>query len=200
MSQLFETIKIFNGEIFNPHYHNRRMNNSRKILFGLEDEIDLSEFIIIPEKFRSGLVKCKVIYSDEIQSIEFSEYQIKKINSLKIVECNDIVYDHKYLNREKLEELKAKNINFASQDILIVKGGIITDTSYSNVVLFDGSKWLTPSTPLLKGTKRASQLDAGRICEEEIKLKDLKKFAQLKLINAMIELDESPAISIQSII
>ncbi|MBM4176537.1 MAG: hypothetical protein FJ213_10260 [Ignavibacteria bacterium] len=200
MSQLFETIKIFNGKIFNLQYHNRRMNNSRKILLGLENEIDLSEFIRIPEKFRSSLVKCKVVYSDEIQSIDLSEYRIRKIDSLKIVECNDIVYDHKFLNREKLDELKVKNVQSPSQDILIVKNGMITDTSYSNVVLFNGTNWFTPSTSLLKGTKRASLLDENQIHETEIKLKDLKNYQKIKLINAIIDLDESPEIYLESVI
>jgi len=200
MSQLFETIKIFNGKIFNLQYHNRRMNNSRRILFGLKTEFDLSQFIVIPEKFKNGLIKCKVIYSDEIESVEFSEYHIKNINSLKVVECNDLVYDHKFLNRDKLEELKRINTKSDSQEILIVKNGFITDTTYSNVVLSDGTKWFTPSTPLLKGTKRTSLIDKGVIHEEEIGLKDLKKFSYLKLINAMIDLDESPEIYLESVI
>jgi 4-amino-4-deoxychorismate lyase len=176
------------------------MNSSRRILFRSSSEIDLLKFIIIPEKFRSGLIKCRVIYSEEIESVEFSEYQIKKIDSLKIVECGDFIYDHKFLNRNKLDELKRGNTKSDSQEILIIKNGLITDTSYSNVAFYDGTKWFTPSTPLLKGTKRASLIDEGLLHEEEIRLKDLKKFSQLKLINAMIDLDESPAINIQSVI
>ncbi len=200
MSLLFETIKIFNGEIFNPHYHNRRMNNSRRKLFASQSEINLFSQIKIPKDFKLGLVRCRVIYSREIEKIEYFDYQPRKIDSLKIVECDDIIYDHKLLNRNKLEELKRENAKSDSQEILIVKNGMITDTSFSNVVLSDGTKWFTPSTPLLKGTKRASLIDSGLIYEQEISLKDLRNFTHIKLINAMIELDESPAIEIQSVI
>lgn len=200
MYQLFETIKIFNGEIYNVEYHNRRMNNSRNALFGCRDEIDLSVHIEAPNEFRSGLIKCNVIYSNKIESTKFFRYQMRKINSLKIVECDDIVYDHKFLNRNKLGELKRKNTKSDSQEILIVKNGFITDTSYSNVVLSDGTKWFTPSTPLLKGTKRFSLINSGLIHEEEISLKDVKKFTQIKLINAMIDLDDTTAIDIQCVI
>lgn len=199
MYQLFETIKIFNGKIYNVEYHIRRMNNSRNALFGCRDEIDLSAHIRVPTEFRSGLIKCNVIYSNKIESIQFFSYQMRKINSLKIVECNEIVYDHKFLNREIFEELKIKSGCSISQNILIVKDGRITDTSFSNVVLFDGTKWVTPSRPLLKGTKRASLLDGGLIYEEEIRVKDLHLFTQIKLINAMLDLDDSPAIDIQCV-
>lgn len=199
MYQLFETIKIFNGEIFNLKYHNRRMNHSRGILFDSSEKIDLSRLIIIPKEFRNGLIKCKVIYSDKIEGIEFSNYRLRNTTSLKIVACNEIEYGHKFLNREIFEELKIKSGCSISQEILIVKNGLITDTSISNVVLFNGTKWLTPTKPLLNGTKRASLIDSGLIFEEEIRVKDLHLFTQIKFINAMIDLDNSPAIEIQCV-
>lgn len=199
MYQLFETIKIFNGKIYNVEYHNRRFNASRKKLFDCREENDVSTYISVPNDFKSGLVKCKLIYSDKIESIQFFSYQIRKINSLKIVACNEIEYGHKFLNREIFEELKIKSGCSISQEILIVKNGLITDTSISNVVLFNGAKWFTPTKPLLKGTKRASLLDSGLIFEEEIRVKDLHLFTQIKLINAMIDIDDNPAIDIQCV-
>ncbi len=47
MCRLIETLKVFNKKLFNIEYHNKRMNNSRKELFGCNDEIDLSEKILI---------------------------------------------------------------------------------------------------------------------------------------------------------
>ena len=54
-------------------------------------------------------------------------------------------------------------------DILIVKNGLLTDTSIANIALYDGNDWYTPLHPLLKGTKRAELLDKGVLKEKEIK-------------------------------
>ena len=56
-------------------------------------------------------------------------------------------------------------------DILIVKNGLLTDTSIANIALYDGNDWYTPLHPLLKGTKRAELLDKGVLKEKEIKIK-----------------------------
>ena len=66
-------------------------------------------------------------------------------------------------------------------DILIVKQGFITDTSYSNVLFYNGKEWLTPTHPLLKGTQRASLLDQEIIRVAEIRLEDLHHFKKVTL-------------------
>jgi 4-amino-4-deoxychorismate lyase len=78
------------------------------------------------------------------------------IESLKLVEDNTISYRHKYSDRSHLLELM--NMRGDCDDILIVKDGYITDTSFSNIVFFDGDKWVTPARPLLRGTMRESLL------------------------------------------
>ena len=50
-----------------------------------------------------------------------------------------------------------------------VKNGRLTDTSYSNIALFDGNRWVTPAHPLLKGTMRQSLIDKGLLKEKGIK-------------------------------
>jgi 4-amino-4-deoxychorismate lyase len=75
-------------------------------------------------------------------------------------------------------------------DILIVKNGLITDTSYSNVAFFDGQLWFTPHQPLLPGTARARLLHEGCLQEAKITLTDLHRFEKCSLINAMLPLGE----------
>jgi 4-amino-4-deoxychorismate lyase len=84
----------------------------------------------------------------------------------------------------------------SADEILIIKNGFVTDTSFSNIVFFDGIKWITPSTYLLNGTQRQQLLQQGAIIEEEIRPSDLKHFRFAKLINAMLDLETSPSIDI----
>ena len=70
-------------------------------------------------------------------------------------------------------------------DIIIVKNGNLTDSSYSNLAFNDGSKWITPSTPLLTGTRRGQLIESGELYEEELKVSDLKYFHSCSLINAL---------------
>ncbi|MEG8947587.1 aminotransferase class IV [Rosettibacter firmus] len=197
MCRLIETIKIFDKKLFNIEYHNRRMNNSRKILFGCDDEINLLDKIIIPSYLSNELYKCRVIYSKEIESIEFIPYKKKEIYKVKVVENNDIEYEHKYEDRTALTKML---IDSNADEIIIIKNRLITDGSFSNIVLSDGNSYLTPATPLLKGTKRAKLLDEGIIKEDELKEKDLKKFKYIFFINAMLDLEDNNKILLDKII
>ena len=73
------------------------------------------------------------------------------------------------------QEHRQKKLNSLFQirqdkdDILIVKNGLLTDTSIANIALYDGNDWYTPLHPLLKGTKRAELLDKGVLKEKNKK-------------------------------
>lgn len=197
MYQLFETIKLQNKKLFNIEYHNQRMNNARKILFNVDNEIKLENEIKIPDGISDNIFKCRVVYSDIINDIEFQPYYEKKVNSLQAINVDWIEYSYKYLDRSNLQKLLCKCI---ADDALIIKNGFITDTTYSNVVFYDGINYYTPNTPLLKGTKREKLLHEGIIKETEIKISDIHKYHSLFLINAMLDIDEAKAIPINKII
>ena len=186
---MLETIKIENGKLCNIFFHNLRFNNSRKELFGCRDFIKLENILKVPSEQRLGLYKCRLIYSDTVKKPEFLPYHKRKIKNLKLVVCDSIEYNYKYENRECLNELLELKQN--CDDILLVKNKRITDTSFSNVVFSDGKKWITPSTPLLKGTKREKLLSDGKIVQDEIKVNDLKYFQKAALINSMLDLEDN---------
>lgn len=188
MCQLVESICFKDNKLQNIEYHNRRFNDSRKKLFGIKEDINLGEIIKIPENLKQTIYKVRVIYSKKIEKIEFQEYIYRKRDSLKIVFSNDIDYSFKYIDRKNLENLFSQRGN--CDDILIIKNNRPTDTFASNIVFFDGKKWLTPAFPLLKGTKRQFLIEQNIIYEEDILLKDLKNFKGFRLINAMLEWDE----------
>lgn len=196
MSLLLETIKVKHKKLQNIDFHNERLNRSRHELLGLSDEVDLEKYIKIPENVEDSTYKCRILYAQNIEKIEFLPYQIKPIEKLQLVEANHLGYAYKFADRSAFTSLMTVESN---TDILIIKNGFVTDTSYANVVFFDGKNWLTPSTPLLKGTKRSKLLREQVIFEEEIKVADIQKFKYAKIINAMIDLEESPVIAIESI-
>jgi len=198
MSLLFETIRLQDGVLLQLEYHNSRLNNSRKTVYNTSDYIELEQVIQIPSACKQGLFKCKVIYGKEgINSVGFEPYTARKVNSLRIIEDNSILYNHKFTDRGRLTRLITKRGNY--DEILIVQKGFITDTSYSNIIFFDGKKWLTPSTPLLKGTMRSFLLENNLIEESDIRVIDIKNFQKARLINAMIPFEAGKDIKIENI-
>ncbi|MBA4311506.1 MAG: hypothetical protein C0417_02640 [Chlorobiaceae bacterium] len=197
MCPLFETIKIENKILHNLEYHNERLNKSRKNIFGCTDIIDLNDLISIPEDLGNDVSKCRVVYSEEIEQIQFAHYAKRQIRTLKLVECDNLVYTYKYVDRRIFNDLMD---SVKTDDILIIKNGMITDTSFANIVFYDGKKWITPSTPLLRGTKREKLLRNNIISEERISREDIAHYEKATLINAMMDLDEGPMIEISNII
>jgi len=197
MCQLLETIRIENGLPLNIAFHNQRFNHARNALYGAIDFLNLEELIHCPDDLKNDILKCRIIYSREVEEITFEPYHIRLINSLKLVNDNSIDYSYKYLDRSHLNLLREQLGN--ADDILIVKNGFISDTSYANIVFRHNDRWLTPSTPLLKGTKRENYLYSKKIIEELITPNDLHKFSEARIINAMINLENSPIIPIGNI-
>ncbi|MCZ8022510.1 MAG: aminotransferase class IV [Chryseotalea sp.] len=197
MSLLFESIKIEDGKWHNLFYHEQRMRRSWRMLWGEEFEFDLEESLKHLPIPTSGIHKCKIIYDEKIREIEWAEYKIKPIQTLKLVEHNRIDYSCKFVDRTLLNDLFEKREK--ADDVLIVKQDRVTDTSYANIILLKKNKWFTPYQPLLKGTMRQNLVDRNQIIEEEISVDDLRSFEKVKLINAMLG-TTGPEIDIRNII
>lgn len=184
---LIETIQVLNGSLKHIRYHNYRFNNARKELFRATAELNLENEIVVPEDLAEGIFKCRITYSKGIESVEFERYLPRRIRSLKLIECNDIVYSYKYADRSGINELFSRRER--CDDILIVKNGLLTDTSYANVAFRKNMRWVTPATPLLCGTARARLLDEKSIHEDRIRMDDLGNFDRIRIFNAMMEVE-----------
>lgn len=196
MYPLVESLKLKDGVIQNLDYHQRRLNSAMDELFPKAQKIDLLQTISFPEECKSGIFKVRVVYGATIDKIEIEPYQYRFIRSLKVVYHKSIDYHLKYTDRQLLEELFAQRGD--CDDIIIVKNGLVTDSFAANLLFFDGIKWVTPSTPLLKGTKRQILLDQGIIHEKEIRVDDIQSFQKVGMINAMIDFDEMPVVTVES--
>ena len=182
MPQLLESIKVHNGRWYNLSYHEERIHRAQQASFGKVTIARLADQLILPERASRGLYKCRVLYGREIERVEFLPYHLRPVRTLRRVHCDTIDYSHKYADRSLLNELFAQRGH--CDDVLIIKNGLVTDTSYANVVLFDGQQWVTPDQPLLRGTQRQHLLDGGLIREAIIKEGDLPKFQKFQVINA----------------
>lgn len=158
-SPFVETIRIEKGRIHNLPYHNARMNRTRRELFGAREEIDLAGYIHPgPHQERT---KCRVEYTREVLKVEYVPYRMRPVHSLRLVTCDEIDYSYKSTDRQCLNDLFAQRAGH--DDILIIRDGLLTDTSICNVALWNGASWITPARPLLCGTMRAYLLDKGLV-------------------------------------
>lgn len=196
--QFVETIKIKNGKALALPYHQARMERTIRRFFPsfpsftsfpsiASADINLSS--LISPKEEMDFYKARVVYGAQgVEAIEYAPYKMKEIHSLKVVEDDSIDYTYKSTDRSALNALAAQKGD--CDEIIIIKNGLITDTSFTNLALFDGNRWLTPKHPLLLGTKRAQLLEAGIIEEAELTLEDLRKAEKVSLFNAMIDFGE----------
>lgn len=188
MSLFIESICLKNREIRNLEYHQKRMVETRRHFFGLKDDLNFENLIKVQLPASNDKFKCRIVYGKEIEALEIIPYQIRPVQSFHLIKNEEISYPFKFEDRAVFAQLKT---NLSEDDeIIIVKNGYITDTSYSNLIFYDGQTWVTPSTPLLNGTMRQYLLATQQICETDITPENLNQFSSFKMINAMMGLDE----------
>jgi len=185
MCRLIETICLKDRQLLHPEWHEKRLNDTRKELFGITASLKLQDFITLPSSLQDGVYKCRILYGEQIESVEFQPYSPRLLRSLQLVECGELDYRFKYEDRGAIDRLSVLRGN--ADDILLVRDGLITDTSFSNIVFFDGKSWVTPDSCLLNGTQRQRLLFEGVIEEVSITVSDLKKYSYAKPINAMLD-------------
>lgn len=182
MIRFIESIKLIDGEAQLMHYHAERVERTvgRRLCLPFLEK----------KKKIQGIAKHRVVYtkSGVIVEVETLPYFRKTINRLQVIEDDTIDYALKYENRKAIQSLFQQRGE--ADDILIIKKGKVTDTSYCNLVFKNKTGLFTPAQPLLKGVKRQFLLDQGMIQERDILKADIEQYDSVYLINAMIELGE----------
>jgi 4-amino-4-deoxychorismate lyase len=183
---LLESICFINGMPRNAVYHQQRVQKSLRKFFPETDySQDFFSAIPVPDVCKKGIYKCRVSYQDEILDVSFGEYQVPQIKTLQMVYSDEIEYEYKYLDRSLISELFEKR--GTADDILIIRNGLLTDTSYANICLWHPERgWCTPMKPLLQGTMRASLLSENSIHPMDIRPEMLPDFEKVSLVNAML--------------
>ena len=198
MCLFIETICYEHGQLQLIDLHNSRCNKTRSHFFGAVPDLHLELFITVPGNLMDKTVKCRVTYAKEVVNIEFEPYRIKPIRSLQLIYDDTIDYAFKFADRSKLSQLY--QLRGQADDILIIKDGFITDTSYANIVFKKDEKWYSPQNPLLKGVRLESYLLENRVTPALLRPDDLSLFSEARIINAMISMENSSVIPIENII
>lgn len=163
------------------------MNKSVFDLFGIHKSFNLNDILRLPDYLDERSYKCRILYRKDIEEVEFLEYKKKQVTSLKLVH-SEIEYNYKFENRDCFKRLL--NERGDCDDILIIKENRATDSSYSNIVFYDGEKWFTPKHPLLFGTKRSQLLADNMLFERDIFIDEIKNYEQAGIINAMLDIGD----------
>lgn len=189
MKRIFiETIRVEDGCFCNLPLHQERLQHTVHTFFGEEPKIFLADEQI-PQIYSVGIFKCRILYSESILSMEYLPYnKPRTIRSLRLIEEDGIEYGYKSVERELLNNLRETS---GCDEVIIVKNGFLTDTSFSNIVLEDKEGGLyTPDSYLLRGTRREELLCTGKIQERKIGKDDLVNYKTVHLINAMTGIGE----------
>lgn len=183
MCRFIESIRIEDGRICRLRQHMERCNRTRAAFWKEEPPVDLKQVVAVPSE--KGIFKCRIVYDREIEEVTYTPYQMRQVNTLRLVVDDAVDYTYKSTDREGLNRLYARRDG--ADDVLIVKDGRLTDTSIGNVAFFDGQKWYTPLHPLLKGTMRAFLIEHQVIEEKDILVADLGRYSKIMIFNAMID-------------
>ena len=197
MFPLFESICVENYQIKLSEFHQKRMDNSYLKLFNVKNKWSIKKIFESLKIESNQKYKLRINYSQSKYSISLNKYFKKKISSLQCLELNDYSYDLKYTDRSIID--KNYKLKSLSDDILIIKNGFVTDSSYCNIVFFDGLSWVTPKFPLLKGVQRNFLLKNKKIFKKKIKVSDISKYKSFVLINSMTEFNTNDAVNINKI-
>lgn len=185
MFQFIETIKIDKGQIYRIAYHQARFEATRDAFFQNEimPSIDLESRIVPPDN--KHCYRCRITYGKFIDKIEYFPYEPKPIETLKVIEADELFYYYKFADRAKIDALTEQK--GAADDILMVRNGLFTDTSIANVAFLKDDVWHTPQFPLLAGTQREELLHLQKVVIKKVALKDLFDYSHIAIFNAMIE-------------
>lgn len=188
MSLLLESILYQNGRFSLLDYHILRMEKCCREM-GWEFPPDLDRHLKPSTRAVDGKYKVRILYNRKIGQSEWIPYQKASPERVGIVNAGDFSYSLKYADRSFFTEQKAKWSIY--DDLIFEKKGLITDSSYCNLLARINDRWLTPAKPLLQGVRRSYLLDRGLVVTADLSPEHLlEKATEIRLINALMPFDD----------
>ena len=181
MFSFLETICIENGLLKNLPYHQKRVNDTFESIYPDQLPFDLSEALFKQNIPSSGIYRLRVIYEEQIKSIEFIPYQEKKIVTLKMVNTGEFDYGFKWADRSYFEQNLAENNEV--DEVIFELDGKIQDCTIANLAFLKDGIWYTPKNPMHWGTTRARLIDENKIHNYPVPIvlqKFIENFYKLK--------------------
>ncbi len=193
-----ETIRVQDGHARHVADHIDRMRCTA-LHFGftapaLPADLDA----LVPHTLRTGIVRCRIVYGHTLREITFTPYRRRRLERLIAVDAGVMDYAFKYADRSPLARPQIPLTE--ADELLFVRGGYVTDTSYTNLILRRGDELVTPDTFLLDGTCRSRLLRTAQVRTAQVRLSDLPAYDELLLVNAMMPLDEALRLPVTSVV
>ncbi len=183
-----ESIKLLDGYAYNLDLHQRRVDRTAEF-FG----ISLTERPVLSEILntgmfcpKTGLYKLRVEWGGGKTVVATVPYERRVIKKVALIEDDSLDYSFKFSDRS----IFPLPSDYLSDEVIIVKGKMITDSTFSNLCFYDGKEWFTPEKPLLDGTKRRELTASGLIGPRHISVDDICKYTRISFINAMNGLED----------
>lgn len=173
----FETIKVKDKFLLHVEYHQKRVDWTRRNLYGFKDRLDLNSLHV---EIENGALR--VDYDEVIREVTCREVPQREFKKFRVV-SSDISYDFKYANRDELNSLKQQGFD----DVIIASNGFLKDTTIANIALKLENQWFTPLEPLLLGTTRARLIKSGFLKTREIRIEDLKNMQNFAIMNSLLD-------------
>lgn len=198
MCLLIETGRVQHGELLRLAYHQARLDAARAHFFPHAPYLSLVELLQVPPAFSSGSYRCRLLYGEGIEQVDFTPLVKRQFRKLKVVHAKaDFNYSYKLADRRGLNELLAQK--GGADEVIIARENRITDSSIGNLVFRKNGEFFTPKEPLLLGTQRTYLLQQGLLQEKEILLAHLPSFEAVGIINALIDWKEIAWVDIQDV-
>lgn len=186
MCRCVETIRLCDGRWDDLSPHDRRMDRTRRELFGAPEPLSLERILseAVSGGCPPGIVKARVEYDRQLRGVELLPYRRPDIRSLALV-CDDTIdYGYKFCDRSRLDALRASVPE--ADDVLIVRRGLLTDSSFCNIALLrEDGRWITPEKPLVEGTMRGRLLERDVLRPGTVRADGLHAYRRIALFNAM---------------
>lgn len=177
------------GTVQHVEEHQKRFARSYHAHYGQVPPFGLLDGFQLPEDLdHSKKYKLKVCYGATDCNFEVTLYENELPKTLQLVTADYLDYAHKWTDRQGLDALYHQRGK--AGDVLLVKNGLLTDSSYANLLLTDGLQVVTPTQPLLKGCCRARLVALGHVSLRDVTVQDLPKYQNFQLVNAMNDFDE----------
>ncbi len=157
----------------------------------------MRQALTLPDTLGEGVYKCRVVYGLHVEQVTFTPYTPRPVSSLRLVTADKVAYAYKYEDRSALNALFA--LRGTCDDVLLVRHGLLTDTSYANIALWNGRQWVTPDAPLLHGTMRAFLLKNKILVPKPIPLAELGQYQKIRLFNALLGWEHAPEVAVGAV-
>lgn len=189
-----ETLRSEGGKLHGLDRHLARLRGTVLAHGGTLREDEVLHYLSSIPLPAEGLHRLTLTYdSESILSHQIIPYQRRAIHHLQLCPLPPrFTYHYKYADRSYFLRVKAA-LPPETEALFLLPDGRITDTTFTNILLeLEDGSLVTPACPLLKGTQRGFLIEQGLVYEQNhLTPKDLARCRSIRLINAMLPLEEA---------